>query len=221
MPGMDDMKDAGHGFDNELRAIYAIEMRQWDTLAQLTPAPGSKPYESFSTYWGQAIAAGHKSDAKLAAAALQGYEEAYRSAKEKYGEAMGSGFIRRNEIQAWKSLTEGHSQEAVEYMRKAADEQDKVGQNEVDIPAREMLGDVFLLEHRPQEALEQYRLALHLSPNRLNTLLSAAAAAEQAGHSADAHSYNALVAAQTNNGASTGRVDIKHAVEAATATASR
>ncbi len=32
MPGMDDMKDGGPFFDNELRAIYAAEMHDWKAL---------------------------------------------------------------------------------------------------------------------------------------------------------------------------------------------
>jgi len=170
MPGMDDMKDAGHSLDNELRAVYAMEMHQWDVLAHLRPAPGSKPYEGSAIYWGKAVAAGHTSDAKLAAAALKGYEDNYQALKNSpYADFLGSGNIRRNEILAWKALTEGRGAEAVEDMRKAADEQDKVGQNEVDVPGREMLGDVLMVEHRPKEALVQYRVALQLSPNRLNT----------------------------------------------------
>ncbi len=33
MPGMDDMKDAGPSFDNELRTIYAAEMHDWKALS--------------------------------------------------------------------------------------------------------------------------------------------------------------------------------------------
>ena len=43
MPGMDDMKDDGPFFDNELRAIYAAEMHDWKALAVQAPEPGTKP----------------------------------------------------------------------------------------------------------------------------------------------------------------------------------
>jgi tetratricopeptide (TPR) repeat protein len=222
MPGMDDMKDAGHGFDNELRAVYAMEMHRWKVLAHLTPAPGSEPYEGSSIFWGQAVAAGHTADAKLAAAALKGYEDNYEALKHsRYADSAGSGFVRRNEILGWQALTEGHAEKAVDHMRKAADEQDKVGQNEVDIPAREMLGDLLLLEHRPQEALAQYRVALQLSPNRLNALLSAASAAQQAGLPDQARTYYALVVKQTDSGASSRRPELAHAAEVIAATAAR
>jgi tetratricopeptide (TPR) repeat protein len=158
----------------------------------------------------------------LAAAALKGYEDNYRALKNSpYADFLGSGNIRRNEILAWKALAEGRGEEAVDDMRKAADEQDKVGQNEVDVPGREMLGDVLMVEHRPKEALVQYRVALQLSPNRLNTLLSAASAAEQAGLSDDARGYYVLVAKQTDKGADSQRPDVAHAVEAVATTVVR
>src|ERR1700722_14570690 len=53
MPAMDDMKDAGPLFDNELRTIYAAEMHDWKALSTQEPAPGSKVYEAAFTYWGQ------------------------------------------------------------------------------------------------------------------------------------------------------------------------
>jgi tetratricopeptide (TPR) repeat protein len=221
MPGMDDAKDTGHIFDNELRPVYAMEMHDWHELARLRPAPGSRPYEASDIYWGQAVAAGHTADPNLAAAALKGYEDAREALKHSpYAEYAGSGAIRRNEILGWKALAEGHGQEALDDMRRAADEQDAVGQNEVDIPAREMLGDVLLLEHRPKDALAQYRVALQLSPNRLNTLLSAAAAAQQAGLSDEARSYYVRVSTQTHGGAYSRRPELIHAI-AAVAGASR
>ena len=65
-------------------------------------------------------------------------------------------------------------------MRAAADLQDKVGQGEVDIPAREMLADMLLEFGTPQQALAEYEVALKLSPNRLNGLYNAGRAAEAA-----------------------------------------
>ena len=86
-------------------------------------------------------------------------------------------------------------------MRRAADQQDKLGQDEVDIPGREMLGDLLLLEHKPTEALAEYRVALKLSPNRLNGLLSAGNAAEQAGLPDQARVFYRAAALATNSGA--------------------
>jgi tetratricopeptide (TPR) repeat protein len=100
-------------------------------------------------------------------------------------------------------------------MRRAADQQDKLGQMEVDIPAREMLGDLLLLERRPEEALTEYRTALKLSPNRLNGLLSGGNAAEQAKRPDEARSFYNAAAQQTDSGAHSQRPEIAHAVKIA------
>ncbi len=218
MPGMDDMKDAGAWFDNEVRAIYLAEMHDWKALAAETPAPGSKEAETFDTYWGQGIAAGHLRDAKLAAAALKGFDGSYDAVKKsEYAEYASALDVKRDEIVGWQAFAEGRSEDALTAMRKAADQQDKLGQMEVDIPAREMVGDLLVLEHRPADALAEYRTALKLSPNRLNGLLSAGQAAEEAKQPDEARGFYSAAARQTDLGAHTQRAAVAHAVKAAEA----
>ena len=113
--------------------------------------------------------------------------------------------VKREEMVGWQAFAEDHPDAALTAMRKAADQQDKLGQMEVDIPAREMLGDLLLLEDKPAEALTEYRVALKLSPNRLNGLLSAGEAAEQAHRPDDARGFYSVAAsrpmpARTRNG---------------------
>jgi tetratricopeptide (TPR) repeat protein len=212
MPGMDDMKESGHYFDNEVTAIYAIEMHQWKEMAALNPAAGSKYYAPLFTYWGQGIAAGHLGDAKMAAGALKRFDKALRPIS-KERNAYSAKTVMREEMVAWKEFAGKHPDAAVEAMRKAADQQDKLGQNEVDIPAREMLGDLLLMEGKPEEALAEYRVALRLSPNRLNGLLSAGAAAEQAKLPDQARGYYRTATQQTDNGAHSRRPELARAVE--------
>jgi tetratricopeptide (TPR) repeat protein len=212
MPGMDDMKDSGHYFDNEVTAIYAIEMHQWKDLAAMEPAPGSKYFAPLFTYWGQGIAAGHSGDAKLASAALKRFDKALRPI-EKNRNSYSAKTVMRQEMLAWKEFAGKHPDAAIEAMRKAADQQDKLGQNEVDIPAREMLGDLFMMEQKPVEALAEYRVALKLSPNRLNGLLGAGEAAEQAKQPEVARTFYGTAAQETNNGAHSQRPELARAVE--------
>jgi hypothetical protein len=217
MPGMDDMKDAGPFFANELNAVYAVEMHDWKAAAALQPAAGSPPAQSFDTHWGQGIAAGHLHDAKLAASALGGFDRDGDAMKNSpYAGYFANSFgIKRDELVAWQAFAEDHGEAAVTAMRRAADQQDKLGQDEVDIPAREMLGDLLLLEHKPAEALAEYRVALKLSPNRLNGLLSAGNAAEQAGLPEQARAFYGAAARQTSSGANSARPELAHAVEVA------
>jgi tetratricopeptide (TPR) repeat protein len=219
MPGMDDMKDDGPFFDNELRAIYAAEMHDWKGLAVQTPEPGSSPTETFFTYWGQGIAAGHLRDAKLAAAALKGFDGSFEALKKSPMAEFASALeVKREEMVGWQAFAEDHPDAALTAMRKAADQQDKLGQMEVDIPAREMLGDLLLLEDKPAEALTEYRVALKLSPNRLNGLLSAGEAAEQVKRPEEARGFYSAAAKQTDAGAHTQRPEVAHAVKMADAT---
>jgi tetratricopeptide (TPR) repeat protein len=133
--------------------------------------------------------------------------------KSPYADSVDDAQIRRNEIVAWQAFIEGKPEAAVAAMTKAADQQDRLGQGEVDIPAREMLGDLLLSLGKPQEALAEYKVALKLSPNRLNGLLSAGAAAEAVGDQALAKSYYEQVARNTDNGAHTSRTAVAHAVQ--------
>ena len=123
--------------------------------------------------------------------------------------------VKRDEIVGWKAFAEDQPETAVAAMRKAADQQDKLGQEEVDIPAREMLGDLLLLEHTPAEALAEYRVALEKSPNRLNGLLSAGQAAEEAGRPDQALAFYKAAAHQTNFGRQSQRPELAHAVKIA------
>src|SRR5271163_1227992 len=212
MPGMDDMKEAGLYFDNEVTAINAIEMHQWKELANLEPAPGSKYFAPLFTYWGQGIAAGHLGDAKLAAGALKRFDKALRPIENERN-SYSAKTVMRQELVAWREFAGKHPDAAVEAMRKAADQQDKLGQNEVDIPAREMLGDLLLMEQKPEAALAEYRVALKLSPNRLNGLLGAGEAAEQAKMPQVAGAFYRTAAQQTDHGAHSQRPELARAVE--------
>lgn len=215
MPGMDDMKDLGPLFDNELNAIYAMEMHDWKAAAALKPAPGSPEYETYYTYWAQGVAAGHLRDAALAASALAGFERSFAALQaSQYASYGGSNMeVKRNELLGWKAYAENRPDAAADTMRKAADQQDKMGQEEVDIPAREMLGDLLLMEHKPADALTEYRVALKKSPNRLNGLLGAGNAAEQAGQTDVAREFYKTAAQQTNLGRGTERPEVAHAVK--------
>jgi tetratricopeptide (TPR) repeat protein len=120
---------------------------------------------------------------------------------------------------SWVAFAEGNTAEALRQMRASADLQDKVGQGEVDIPAREMLADLLLESGKAKEALVEYKQALKLSPNRFNGLFFAGRAAEAAGESGEARGYYAALLKSTDNGTRSGRAEIAHA-KAFVATAS-
>ena len=110
---------------------------------------------------------------------------------------------------AWTAFADANLAEALKQMRDAADLQDRVGQGEVDIPAREMLADMLLESGKPREALAEYTQAMKQSPNRFNGLFGAGSAAEAAGDAGEARRYYAALLKSI--GAGSDRSEIAHA----------
>jgi len=216
MPGMamghrDDM--SGY-YRTKFPVFYSLEMRDWQSAAALQPVAGSLAEDAAMTWWARAIADGHLRHAEQAQADLAQYDALMAEVKKGrhayYADSTGAQ-IERNEIAGWASFAAGHQDEALKHMSDAADLQDKVGQGEVDIPAREMLADMLLELHLPQLALPQYRAALALSPNRFNGLYNAGIAAEEAGNKPEAANYFAALLKTTGDGAQSSRPELAHA----------
>lgn len=218
MPGM------GHGFMDGMEGyyrtkfpiFYALEMRDWKAAAALEPVPGALPDNATMTWWARAVADGHLRRAQQAQADLAQFDasmEEVRKSKDAYEADSTGAQVEQNEVAAWASFASGKQYDALADMRKAADLQDKVGQGEVDIPAREMLGDLLLMEEKPADALREYRVALTKSPNRLNGLLGAGAAAEETGLPNVARGFYQTAARQTDFGRETKRPEVAHAVK--------
>ena len=70
-------------------------------------------------------------------------------------------------------------------------------------------------EKRAEEALAEYKLALKLSPNRLNGLLSAGKVAEETKRPEEARTFYAEAARQTSFGKTSERPELAHAVKTA------
>jgi tetratricopeptide (TPR) repeat protein len=201
-------------YRTKLPAFYALEMRDWKSAAAMEPVAGSTPDVATLAYWVRAIAHGRLRQPEQARADLARYDELIaevRKSKRAYL-ADGTGTkIRRGEMQAWVAFAGGEQDAALKAMRAAADLQDKVGQGEVDIPAREMLADMLLEYGQPRQALAEYEVALKLSPNRLNGLYNAGRAAEAAGEKPRARFYYAKLLESTQNGRNSARPEFAHA----------
>ncbi len=216
MPGMGSgyMSDMGGYYRTKFPVFYALEMRDWRSAAALQPVPGALPADAAMTWWARAIADGHLRRAEEAQADLAHFDalmSEVRRGKDAYVADSTGSQIQRDEVVAWSSFAAGQSDDALKEMRAAADLQDKVGQGEVDIPAREMLGDMLLELHRPQEALAEYRVSLRLSPNRFNGLYDAGTAAEEAGDKTAAADYFAALLKSTDDGAHSSRPELARA----------
>ena len=200
-------------YRTKLPIIFDLEMRDWEAAAALAPINGAPPETQSLTYWARTVAAGHLREAQQAQANLAQYDSLMEQVKHGkrayYAESTGSRIV-RVEMLAWIAYAQGDTTAALKNMRDSADLQDKVGQGEVDIPAREMLADILLELGRPQEALVEYKQALILSPKRFNGLYNAGLAAEAAGDKAQAADYFAALLKSTDNGAQSTRPEFDH-----------
>jgi tetratricopeptide (TPR) repeat protein len=196
---MPDMASPGHFMAGmfpyyrvKMPLFIALETRDWESAAKLEPIAKAPPETQLQVYWARVMAAGHRhrgADARRDAAAWTSLMSAVRKGDHAFIAESTGAQIRRDEVTGWRAFAEGHLPEALRRLRAAADLEDKVGQGEVDIPAREMLGDMLLEAHRPAEALTALRRSLELSPNRFNTLYLAGRAAEAAGEPDAARGY--------------------------------
>jgi len=212
-PGME-MSDMLPYFRNKAPVFYFLEMRDWKSAAALRPSPGTPEDAQTMTYWARIVANGHLRQAAAARADLAKYDavvEEMKRGKYAYGAQATGALIQHDEVLAWAAFAQGNEGEALTHMRAAADLQDKVGQAEVDIPAREMLGDILLELRRPSEALTEYDAALRMCPNRFNGLFHAGQAAEAAGDKARATRYYSALLKITSNGTQSARAELAHA----------
>jgi tetratricopeptide (TPR) repeat protein len=200
-------------YRSKYAVFYTLEMRDWKSAAALEPPAGASPDVATLAIWARAIAHGHLHQPAEAKADLVRYDtlmEEIRKGKNAFL-AEGTGVkIERDEIAGWVAFADARQDEALKHMGDAADLQDKVGQGEIDIPAREMLADMLLESHQPQRALAEYETALKLSPNRFNGLYHAGLAAEEAGDKVKAQQYYAELLKSTDNGAHSTRPEFAH-----------
>jgi tetratricopeptide (TPR) repeat protein len=87
------------------------------------------------------------------------------------------------------AFAEGHGDEALAELRRAADREDTEGGDSISVPAREMLADLLLELKRPLEAIDAYKAVLASSPHRFDALFGAAQASRAAGDNAAATDY--------------------------------
>jgi tetratricopeptide (TPR) repeat protein len=200
-------------YRTKLPVFFALEMRDWKSAAALEPVEGARPETQTMTYWARTVAAGHLRKPEQAQSDLAIYDslvEKIRQGTHAYFADSTGARIVRGEMLAWVAYAQGNSADAVKLMRESADLQDKVGQGEVDIPAREMLADILLESGQPQQALIEYQQGLKLSPNRFNGLYNAGRAAEAAGDKAQAQRYYSALLESTGNGSESARPEFEH-----------
>lgn len=194
-------------------ARVALERRAWADAAALPIQPENFPWDRFPaaesiTWFARGVGAARSGDPDAAERAIEQLNFLHQKlvdANESYWAILTD--AQRIAVGAWLQYEEGNKEDALETMKRAADLEDSVDKHPVTpsavLPARELYGEMLLLEGRTDEALEAFEASLMVSRNRLNSLTGAARAAELAGDAAKAGQYYAQVLEITG-----GRVDV-------------
>jgi hypothetical protein len=177
----DEFKDYYDSMQAGFAARYALERHQWREALALQPPQGAHASAQALTFWAHAVAAGHMRDAAAAQSAAEQFdtllEATRKSDKPQQAKSLANS---HDETHAWLAFAQGKNEDAVLLLRAVADKQDKVGKDETETPAREMLAEMLLEMNRPEEALREFEVSLKTDPNRFNGLYGAARAAELA-----------------------------------------
>jgi tetratricopeptide (TPR) repeat protein len=116
--------------------------------------------------------------------------------------------------QAWIMQGQGNKDEALKFMRAAADLEDgsakHVAMENRLYPMRELLGDMLREQGQPAAALKEYEVSMHNAPNRLRGYYGAATAAAAAGDQQKAATYRQSLAQLTHD-ADSDRAEIREA----------
>jgi tetratricopeptide (TPR) repeat protein len=174
------------------QARYALERRSWNEAVLIVPRePASLDWDRFA--WPEAIVqfarglgAAHLGKIKEAKVARDRLDELERVTR-KTGEELFARNIQvlRLELSAWIAHVEREKESSVALMREAAELEASTPKHAVTpgptLPAHELLGDLFMEQKQPEEALAAYKRSMELYPRRFNGLLGAARAARAAG----------------------------------------
>ena len=177
--------------ESDFPTHLALETGDWAAAIALEPLPGSDNLARRVIYWAQAVGAGHLKDEQAATRAQARVRETYTPDELASAEARHSSLW--TEVRAWTLFATGNTDGAVAMLSPAADLQDKIGKGEVELPAREMVGDMLRIAGRPAAALSEYRNSLQTDPGRFNTLIHAGEMAEQLGLRQEATGYYRLL----------------------------
>ena len=183
MPKLD-LSDFKVGYAATAMSVrYVVERNHWADAAKLVQPKGAPSEVVAIAVWARGVGrarTGRIAEALAEAETLRSLEEKLRTAGHEYWATQVK--ILRREVMAWIAQEMKRPDSAVAWMRQAADEEDAIEKLPVTpgpiVPAREQLGSLFLQQHQPCLAANEFRTALALAPGRRGALNGAAQATE-------------------------------------------
>src|SRR5712692_9674563 len=185
---------AGNTARAAVPARYMLERQDWKGAAQLQPLGTPFPAAEAITHFARAMGAARSGDPAAAQAdidKLKQLREGLLAARQPY-------WAEQVEIQvlaatAWLHNGQGNRDEALKFMRGAADLEDSsekhVAMENRLYPMRELLGDMLRGYGEPAAALKEYEVSMKNAPNRLRGYYGAAKAAQDSGQAKKASAY--------------------------------
>jgi tetratricopeptide (TPR) repeat protein len=173
---------------------YVLDRGDWAGAAALVLKPSQYPMADSLTHFARGLGmarTGNVAGAKAEVEAMKTLRAALERVNDSY-------WADRTEEQmlavlGWIALKEGSREQAVKFMRTAADNEDNslkhVAMENRLYPLRELYGDLLLEVGDAAAALAQYEAALKATPNRYRGTLGVARAADASGDRAKAAEY--------------------------------
>jgi tetratricopeptide (TPR) repeat protein len=196
---------AGNTARAAVPARYYLERQDWKGAAQLQPLGTPFPAAEAITHFARAMGAARSGDA----AAAQADIEKLKQLREGLLKANQGYWAEQIEVQAlgaqaWVAQAQGNREEALKFMRAAADLEDgsekHVAMENRLYPMRELFGDMLREHGQPAAALAEYEVSMKNAPNRLRGYYGAAKAAEESGQKQKAAGYFSKLAQLTRTG---------------------
>ncbi|MCK5638408.1 MAG: hypothetical protein KAH67_06830, partial [Flavobacteriaceae bacterium] len=176
-----------------------LENKQWEKAAKLELHNSEIEWENFpwqkSIYhFGRALGTARSNDFDSANKEIEILEQLQQELVSKdepyYANQV---MIEIKTSKAWLEFTNSNQQKGLSLMKEAANMEDSTQKHGVTpgevLPARELLGDMYLMLNKPSKALEAYEINLLRRPNRFNSIYGAAIASKKLGDNVKAKEY--------------------------------
>lgn len=177
----------------------ALENKRWDEAMNVKVHPSSLqwnlfPWQKSLQSFARALGAAHTGDIIMAGIelySLHSFRQELLDKEDPY--KANQVMIQIKAVQGWIQHAKGNNKEAIALMLESVEMEDKAHKHAVTpgevLPARELLGDMFLAMNKPAEALEAYEMDLKGHPNRFNGIYGAAVASNGIGDKEKAKMY--------------------------------